>query len=274
VRPGFDFEIQIMHDVVFLKYPQFHDSSVVNFHINHFMRDLNSNDLTICVSETTRQDLIFYAPGAEETSLVIHPGVAGPPHTTNDEENVVIDERPFFLIIGTMEPRKNLRLVIDYLKENPDFAKDSLVVHIGRSGWGEEVDIQSIAGFKAFGYVSDAARWHLLRTARALIFPSLYEGFGLPLIEAAHVGTMSITSIGGSLPEVAEPTTSRFFDPTSTESFEQAMTLVSSQSSLSQMEKKSLVSHASQFTWKCFVDRFLERTASDLSQPRRPKFEL
>ena len=114
----------------------------------------------------------------------------------------------YLLAVGTIEPRKNYpRLVAAYrrVRERLGAAAPDLVV-VGRTGWayGDALDLlRSTPGVRMLGHVIDAELVALYRNALALAFPSLYEGFGLPLVEAMRYGTPALVGNRGALPEVA-----------------------------------------------------------------------
>ncbi len=119
--------------------------------------------------------------------------------------------QPYLLYVGTLQPRKNLARVIDAfarIAADPALADYRLVL-AGKQGWlHEDLSMQvqrlGLAGRVLFpGYVPEADLPALLRGARAFVFPSLYEGFGIPVLEAGAYGVPVITSTTSSLPEVA-----------------------------------------------------------------------
>jgi glycosyltransferase involved in cell wall biosynthesis len=99
------------------------------------------------------------------------------------------------LVLGTIEPRKNAGQVLRFIKEHPGFLKQHKFVFLGRFGWGTTIEEQIShfgvgdaysSGRIVFpGFVSDYVKCLLLRDAELVIYPSLFEGFGLPLLEAA-----------------------------------------------------------------------------------------
>ena len=119
-------------------------------------------------------------------------------------------DRPYFLFVGTLEPRKNLRRLLEaYASLDEIVRKQSLLVIAGGKGWGN-VDLVSLVhsldlsdAVRLTGYVSEEKLSTLYAHARFLTMPSLYEGFGLPLVEAMSFGVPVLTSSCSSLPEVA-----------------------------------------------------------------------
>ena len=168
-------------------------------------------DRVIAVSEHTARDLLAEFPEVEAKVRVVPLGVPlllqpDPPevlHTLGIED-------PFFLFVGTMEPRKNLRRLLEAYASLPDSVRNSVqMVIAGGKGWGG-VDVPAIAArfnisdrVRIVGYASDALLSTLYTHALFLAMPSLYEGFGLPLVEAMSMGTPVLTSNCSSMPEVA-----------------------------------------------------------------------
>jgi glycosyltransferase involved in cell wall biosynthesis len=170
-------------------------------------------DRVIAVSEHTAFDLENEFPHASGKITVVPLGVAKFGDSSDlDEfpESVAKSNRPFFLFVGTHEPRKNLRRLVEAYAILPENIKElaDLVV-VGGKGWGD-VDVDGLANeqgvsqrVKALGYVTDRQLFSLYTRALFLAMPSLYEGFGLPLVEAMSVGTPVLTSNVSSMPEVA-----------------------------------------------------------------------
>lgn len=117
---------------------------------------------------------------------------------------------PFFLFIGTLQPRKNILRIVEAFKSLPlDIRRACPLIVAGREGWSSEAERAALATLQEDGtgrwlnYVTPLQKKALLQSARALVFPSLYEGFGLPVLEAFASGLPVITSNTTSLPEVA-----------------------------------------------------------------------
>jgi len=162
-------------------------------------------------SESTAKDLEGEYPEARGRVKVVYPGVPALPVAQGPEALVSMGVvRPYFLFVGTLEPRKNLcRLLMAYARVDDAIRRRYQMVIAGGKGWGG-VDIRRIirdAGLEdqvvVTGYVDDAELATLYANARFLAMPSLYEGFGLPILEAMSHGVPVLTSNRSSLPEVA-----------------------------------------------------------------------
>jgi alpha-1,3-rhamnosyl/mannosyltransferase len=135
----------------------------------------------------------------------------------------------FFLFVGTLQPRKNIARVIEAYRSLPQGIKNDVpLVIIGRAGWqcDDVVDALTLGQYGPsvfwLKHVPDDDLLVVVKAAAALVFPSLYEGFGLPVLEAFAAGTPVITSNGTSLPEVAG-NAALLVDPLDSENIAEAM---------------------------------------------------
>ncbi|MGB3072815.1 MAG: glycosyltransferase family 1 protein, partial [Candidatus Moraniibacteriota bacterium] len=165
-------------------------------------------DRVIAVSENTKRDLIRLYAVPEKKIQVIYEGLSQP--TTYNLQPSTLAEKPFFLFIGRLEMRKNIVRMIEafeIFKTKTGLAHT--LVLAGKPGFGYEAiryKLQATSykqDIHELGYVSEEEKWELLKDAEVFLFPSLYEGFGLPVIEAQSVGVPVITANTSSLPEVA-----------------------------------------------------------------------
>jgi glycosyltransferase involved in cell wall biosynthesis len=156
-------------------------------------------------SQATAHDLTrFYGTPADKIR-VVYPGVE--PLPVGDVEAVRARYRlpaRYFLFLGTLQPRKNIaRIVQAYATYREAHGGDVGLVLAGGQGWlYDEAWTAGVDGVTLTGYVDDADRGALYAGAEALVFPSLYEGFGFPVLEALHAGTPVIASSTSSLPEL------------------------------------------------------------------------
>jgi len=118
-------------------------------------------------------------------------------------------DRPFLVFVGTIEPRKDVPTLVRAFSTVASGHPDALLVLAGGRGWGAD-EVEAAVATSALGrrvvqtgYVADAAIPALLRSATAAVYPSRYEGFGLPALEALACGTTLITTSGTAMEEVA-----------------------------------------------------------------------
>jgi glycosyltransferase involved in cell wall biosynthesis len=204
--------IVTIHDLSFVRRPET-TMPGMSLHLKKWVPySVQRADHVIAVSEATRQDLIdLYHTSPEKISVLYH-GV-NPEFRPAEEkaklkairQKYKLGERSFILSVGTIQPRKNYqRLIRAFAKIDSPV---SLVI-AGGKGWNykdifDEVARQGLANRVHFpGFVADADLPVLYRAATLFIYPSLYEGFGLPALEAMACGTPVVASNQSSLPEV------------------------------------------------------------------------
>ncbi|MFA9263100.1 MAG: glycosyltransferase family 4 protein, partial [Undibacterium sp.] len=183
----------------------------------------------IAVSENTKQDLIRLYNVPEEKIRVIYEGFT---RKEPDQLSRVKMGKPYFFFVGRLETRKNIIRIIEAFERFKDGTGLSHeLILAGKPGYGYEMiegriraskykeDIQEV------GYVSEEERWRYLKGAEAFLFPSLYEGFGLPVIDAQSIGVPVITSNSSSLPEIAGDG-AVFIDPMNPQALAEAMSEV------------------------------------------------
>lgn len=162
----------------------------------------------LCISEATAKALVDRFPVAARRAVVAPLGATlAPVEKLCSDEEASLPPPGFVLAVGTLEPRKNLpRLVAAYSRLALDVQADHPLVVVGPAGWemGETSAALHSLGerCKVLGYVSDAALTELYRRCAVFCYPSLGEGFGLPVLEAMTAGAAVITSNVSSLPEV------------------------------------------------------------------------
>lgn len=230
-RRAFSRECQIIHDLSTLLTPQFHHADTIDFHATTMEEDILTNDITFCVSEATRSDVLAYFPAVAPDTIQTMPLAASEDLLAQSFVSDKQCER-YVLVLGTIEPRKNASLVLRFIQAHPLFSKRTRIIFLGRFGWGttisqllEQYDLQDqhAAGRIVFpGFVTERVKSLLIRNAKLLVYPSLFEGFGLPVLEAATLGVPCVTTRSSSLPEVAGPQ-GYYFDPFTAGDFERVL---------------------------------------------------
>jgi glycosyltransferase involved in cell wall biosynthesis len=172
----------------------------------------------ICTTKATADALLDRFPVAANRTLVAPLGVELTPAGDLDaQQTAALPPSGFVLAVGTLEPRKNLpRLVEAYSRLDERVQRRHPLVVVGALGWrtGETLDALRRLGERCvmLGYVSDAALAELYRRCAVFCYPSLGEGFGLPVLEAMAAGAAVVTSNLSSLPEVGGETV-EYVDP-------------------------------------------------------------
>jgi glycosyltransferase involved in cell wall biosynthesis len=167
-------------------------------------------DLVMVDSQSTASGIAEVFPQFADKVRVVHLGVTILDNSSEpvlSELNII---KPYFLFVGTIEPRKNLEYLLEAFALIPkSYRRQFSLVISGGKGWGG-VEIEKLIrayelndSVNLLGYVTDQQLAILYSNARFLAMPSLYEGFGLPLLEAMQYGTPVLTSHSGSMSEVA-----------------------------------------------------------------------
>jgi glycosyltransferase involved in cell wall biosynthesis len=212
--------ILTVHDLAFLMRPDCADHRLRAYLEEVVPRSVRRADFIIADSENTRNDLVVLL-GVKPSAVAVVPGgveprfmrASDPAVLHRAREKLGVGEAPFILSIGVIEPRKNLNRLMDafrILKERKNVPDNLKLVLAGGKGWLYDEIFQHHADSPVRddillpGFVSDELLPAIYSTADALAFPSLYEGFGLPILEAMACGTPVVASRASCLPEVAE----------------------------------------------------------------------
>lgn len=203
--------VSTVHDISLIKHPERHPRERVWFSELFFKRRLAHAAHVITVSEFTRGELIEETGIAPQKVTTVH--LAQGAHffrRPRSQVTEILKQRgwpeEYVLFVGTLEPRKNIQLIIEAL---PMLKHDIPLLLTGWSGWGDrqwwdkigELGLQKRVILT--GYVDEETLACLYAGAAAFVYPSIYEGFGLPVLEAMACGCPVLCSNTTSLPEVA-----------------------------------------------------------------------
>ncbi len=185
-------------------------------------------------------------------------------HLCNAAERSSATGNGYFLFIGTLQPRKNVLKIIEAFELLSDeMQKNYPLVIVGREGWSAKKEVEKLQKLVEkgvvhwLGYVSFADKVALLQTASALVFPSLYEGFGLPVLEAFASRLPVITSNVSSLPEVAGDA-AILVDPLDAEALSEAMKKVIENPEFFESLIQKGYLRASEMTWANCAQKTVE----------------
>ncbi len=204
-----------VHDLSFIHYPDTFPAKLVSYLNRVVPWSINRATHILADSQATKTDLLSLWQVTEEKVTVLYSGVhehfqpvTDAARQTAVRQKYKIGEAPYILAVGTVQPRKNYQMLIQAFRPVADSQPHHLVIAGGR-GWlyyemMAEVERQGLSGRVHFvGFVADEDLPTLYSAADLFVFPSLYEGFGLPLLEAMGCGVPVISSNASSLPEVA-----------------------------------------------------------------------
>ncbi len=250
-----------VHDLTTLLFPQWHTNVNNALHVAKMHFTAHRADAVIAVSESTRQDVIMHLGVSPDRVHVIHE--AAPPgyHPVADRDRVRraarrhgISETGYILHVGTLEPRKNLtRLVEAYGLLRQRLPAPPLVL-AGRGGWDyeklllrvDELDLKNHVHIT--GYVPESDLPLLMNGAQVFVFPSLYEGFGLPPLEAMACGVPTVVADSSSLPEVVGDTALKV-PPHDTERIAEALARLLTDEALRGDLGRRGLEQAARFSW-------------------------
>ena len=197
-----------LHDLTCYIMPEMHPHSNLVAE-RSFAKVVQRAHALIAVSQSTKRDAVRLLGLPEEKITVIHSGI---PHAYFSPDPEMIEAvrvkygigRPFVLFVGTIEPRKNLDLLLDAFESLPPSLREHYqLVIAGPMGWGSRHLAPRLRHVKYLGYIPEPVLPALMAAATAFVYPSLYEGFGFPVVQAMAAGVPIITSNVSSLPEIA-----------------------------------------------------------------------
>jgi glycosyltransferase involved in cell wall biosynthesis len=260
-----------IHDLSFLRFPEMHTLETTELHgamVRHAAREA---DGIIAVSESTRSEIVELLDVDPARVHVVHNGfdtveLEGP---LDEARWSALTKRmgigsEYIIHLGTLEPRKNIvRLLQAYaqLRKRLDSCPPLLLV--GKKGWLYDSIFDSIEELALADCVVHAGHLQrddaltLLRGARLCVYPSLYEGFGLPVLEAMAAGAPVVTSNRSALAEVAGDA-ARLADPYNVDSIEEAMAAVLTDSALRESMVAAGADRAREWTWEGSARKLLE----------------
>jgi glycosyltransferase involved in cell wall biosynthesis len=209
-----------VHDLSFFEAPEWHQWSKVLVFRRAIARAARRAAAVVCPSRVTADGLarwcrveteVFVAPHGVDTTRFRpdEPAPGADRAVLADLDLRLVDGRPYLLFLGTVEPRKDVPTLVRAFARIAARHPDALLVLAGGDGWGlaaaEQAIEQSGVASRVVrtGYVPDPTVPALLRSATAVVYPALYEGFGLPALEALACGVPLVTTTGTAMEEVA-----------------------------------------------------------------------
>jgi len=209
-----------IHDLSFFHYPN--DFLKIDlFKLKNWTKySVHKAKKIIAVSNTTKNDLIKIYDLSSEKIQVIYNGYEKELGKTKVDQKLIkrLKYNPYLLYVGTLQPRKNISTLIDAFSEFVKYNKEFKLVIAGKKGWLYEKIFNKVKNLGLernvifTGYVTNATLKELYKNAFCFVLPSLYEGFGIPLLEAMNEGCPVIASDKSSLPEVGG-NAALYFDP-------------------------------------------------------------
>jgi len=204
-----------IYDMSFFAYPELQTRTVQGWR-NRVVESCQRASKIITISNFSKSEILKYVDMPEEKIKVIYPGVDFKKKVVNMDEDGVLRKyklsKEYILFVGTIEPRKNLENLaraFKLLRENGTYRNKYDLVIVGKLGWKYEAFFKTLGdlnigdGVKFLGYIPDNELSIVYRRALLFVYPSIYEGFGLPVLEAMANEVPVITSNSSSLYEIA-----------------------------------------------------------------------
>lgn len=247
-------EASTVHDMSTLFMPECHEEANIAYHLDGLAQQLATDDAVFCISEATQAALAAAFPSAAGKLRLLHQYVDWPERFALIEPNLSpLSLGRYAVVVGTIEPRKNLGLLLRALAAPELQRLDLRFVVIGRQGWmvdsfmaGLPAEVHDRLLFS--GFVSEFTKYRLIKGAEFLILPSLYEGFGIPALEAMSLGKPVLASWSSSLPEVVGDA-GVYFDPLSLADFVAGMEAIADPRRLAELAPLARA-QATAFTWQ------------------------
>ncbi len=212
----------------------------------------------ITISEFSKRDIVKNYKIDNEKIIVIYPGVYGKKINIKSQQ-----KKDYFIYVGTLKPSKNIKRLIEAF--NKLDKKEFKLMIVGKKGWLYKDIFKLVKKLKLekrivfTGFTKEKEKQQLIADARALVLPSLWEGFGIPILEAMAVGTLVVCSRVASLPEVADKAAIYIDNPQDVDSIAQALAKVLK---LNEAERKKLINNGfkqfKKFSWRRSAELVLE----------------
>lgn len=277
--------IMTVYDLTPLMFKTYHQEETISLHKRKFYFVKDHCEGIICISNSTKKNLLQYCPQLLNRAIcVLYPGLDNyiqAFYRNKSQEDVFpdlkllsskqgqqIENKQYLLYYGTFEPRKNLlylvRSFIDLQKQKQIPASFKLVM-VGGNGWGnikklindfikEHFPLSEKNNILIFDFLGDQFIYSLISHAYTVIYPSLYEGFGLPVLESMYLGTPVICSNNSSLPE-AGGNAALYIDANDISDLQNAIKRIIRNKSLATTLSKRGKQQSNTFSWKKSSDK-------------------
>jgi len=262
-------QLMVVHDLAFLHFPAFISWHQRWYYQRFTPKFLQKAKQIVTVSEFSKQDILLHYPVQANKLSVVH-GAAREGFDPLDwgsrdaTKASYADGREYFLFVGGVHPRKNL---MNLLKAFSLFKKwqhsNMKLLIVGRLAWQYSDIIEKLKSYKyredvvMLNYVSDHTLTQLTASAYALVYPSFFEGFGLPILEAMKSGVPVITSNTSSMPEIAGDA-ALFASPNDPDAIAKQLLLIYKDESAREKLVEAGKLRAAGFSWEATANKFWE----------------
>jgi glycosyltransferase involved in cell wall biosynthesis len=263
--------VSTIHDVAMLKFPETAHPKILSMHKHSWKILKERNAQIIAVSRATKKDIVDLIGIPSYNVHIVHEALPEEFRqksiALSEEDAELIKQqlqltKPFLLFVGTREPRKNLQRLIEAWLPLADQVE---LIIAGEKGW-DETSKYTYKNLRFLGKVTDTQLAVLYGEAEMLCYPSLYEGFGLPILEAFFHGTPVVTSNLSSMPEVAG-NAAELVDPNSVENIRQGIQTILNETDDQQKKRlQRMIIRLQMFTWERVAEETMAVYQKSLEQ--------
>lgn len=247
----------IVHDLVVHRFPETVHPTILRTQLKRLKIVARESNLIFADSHSTATDLKEIYDIQSNRLCVNYPGVSAfSGNDANEVKNVVESyqlHKPYILTVGKREPRKNIDTLIKAFKKTKTTAQ---LVIVGAHGWGDTQLDERTDDITFLDFVPDHDLYELYRHATFFMYPSLYEGFGYPIIEAMQAGCPVGTSSNSSLGEIAG-NAALTFDPHNIDEIAASIQKLFDDEKLRTTLSAKGIEHAKQFTWERYYNKLI-----------------
>lgn len=254
-------QVVAVHDISYAHFPEFFSKRDLRLLSKYVPYSVRSARHVLTLSQSAADD-IANVYGVPREKLTVVPLAARKTYTHVADPALVGEVRerfglagPYILAVGNLQPRKNLSRLVEAFAQLPRSLRDLKLVLVGKAQWQQSQVYERVKDLNLedrvvfTGYVTDDELALLYHSSQALVYPSLYEGFGLPILEAMACGTPVICSNTSSMPEVAGDA-ALLIDPLNVGEMSEAIAQVAGSGSVrAELAARGLRRNA-QFTWQ------------------------
>lgn len=258
----------MIHDLSHIRYPEFHPNDRIDYFNKNLSYSIKNCSKIITISKFSKQELISLKMAKKEKIEVVYNAVLDDfkpldKHKDSDTffKKYKLIKKEYILFVGTFEPRKNLPLLLKAYKRYHKESKNPIpLILVGTGGWRDEYfddilqDVLKIPIVQRLGFISDGELKLIYAGAKIFVFPSFYEGFGLPPLEAMASGTAVIASNTSSIPEVVGDA-GILIDPTKEDELLKAISLLDNNDKVRYEYEKKGIKQAKKFEWDTSIKK-------------------
>ena len=252
-------KVVTVHDLTTVRFPELCDSATLVFP-KMVQRAIDGGAFVHTPSQFVAEEVIENFRVDPDKVVAIHHGIPriDPGADLSNVQVHPLAGKKFILALGTVEPRKDFPLLVRAFDAISGEIPDLLLVIAGKDGWGSQSLASAVARVKSrsriirLGYVDQPTRQWLLKHAEVFVYPSLYEGFGFPPLEAMSLGTPVVSTNSGALGEVLSQDCAILVEPGDIDGLASGILKVVSNASDAATLASAGLDHASRFSWdKC-----------------------